>query len=194
MSPAPKLILVVDDEESMRHFLSKTLRREGYDVVVAKDGPEASALAQQRPPDLALVDVRMPVGIDGIETITRLWNVDNDLQVILCTAYSDHAWGDVQREVDAHDRLLIIKKPFDPIEVSQAASALCTKWGLAREVESRVHAVLELSERLLKTLMSDDQADIVRQIQIASRQTLDAVNGLTLLEAGMRAVNRTDPQ
>jgi len=59
------LVLVVDDEESMRHYLTKTLARQGYEVVAARDGPEALEIAQQRPPDLAMVDVRMP-GMDGV--------------------------------------------------------------------------------------------------------------------------------
>jgi DNA-binding NtrC family response regulator len=81
-----KSILVVDDEESMRHFLLKTLTREGYEVTVAKDGPEALALAQESPPDLALVDVRMP-GMDGVAVMRTLRATFPRLPIVLMTAY-----------------------------------------------------------------------------------------------------------
>jgi DNA-binding NtrC family response regulator len=86
MSPRATLILVVDDEESMRHFLSKTLRREGFDVATARDGPEALSLAQERPPDLALVDVRMP-GMDGVAVMRSLRASLPRLPVVLMTGY-----------------------------------------------------------------------------------------------------------
>src|SRR4029077_4328583 len=82
-----KLILVVDDEESMRHFLAKTLRREGYDVVTAHDGPDALAAAQDRPPDLVLVDVRMP-GMDGVAVMRSLRSTLPRLPVVLMTGYA----------------------------------------------------------------------------------------------------------
>jgi DNA-binding NtrC family response regulator len=90
-----RLVLVVDDEESMRHFLQKTLRREGYEVAAARDGPEALALAQERTPDLALVDVRMP-GMDGVAVMRSLRASLPRLPVILMTGY-----GTVQHALTA---------------------------------------------------------------------------------------------
>jgi DNA-binding NtrC family response regulator len=95
LSALDKLILVVDDEESMRHYLVKTLRREGYDVVAAHDGPEALALAQERPPDLALVDVRMP-GMDGVAVMRTLRANLPRLPVVLMTGH-----GSVQHALAA---------------------------------------------------------------------------------------------
>jgi DNA-binding NtrC family response regulator len=95
VSALDKLVLVVDDEESMRHYLVKTLRREGYDVVAAHDGPEALALAQERPPDLALVDVRMP-GMDGVAVMRTLRASLPRLPVVLMTGH-----GSVQHALAA---------------------------------------------------------------------------------------------
>jgi two-component system sensor histidine kinase/response regulator len=88
------------------------------------------ALAAQRPYAMAFVDVRMPPGLDGIETIRRIWEVDGQIQIVICTAYSDYSWGRMIDRLGRSDRLLILKKPFDNIEVLQLAGALTEKWRL----------------------------------------------------------------
>jgi len=90
------------------------------------------AKAQGRPYEMAFVDVRMPPGWDGVETVTHLWQVCPDLQVVLCTAYSDYSLDDIQKALGRSDRLLILKKPFDKIEVLQLANTLTEKWRLQR--------------------------------------------------------------
>jgi diguanylate cyclase (GGDEF)-like protein/PAS domain S-box-containing protein len=99
---------------------------------------QASILAKQ-PYAMAFVDMRMPPGWDGVETIEQLWQVDPALQIVLCTAYSDYSWPEVLARLDVRDRLLVLKKPFDAIEVYQLANALTTKWDvtLAAEVRTR---------------------------------------------------------
>ena len=104
--------------------------REALDLVVA-------ARAQGRPFSLAFVDMRMPPGWDGLETIQQLWRVDPDLQVVICSAYSDHSWSELRERLGDRDALLILKKPFDTIEIVQLAHALTAKWGL--EAGRRVH-------------------------------------------------------
>ena len=86
MTERRPLLLVVDDEESMRWFLEKTLRREGYDVLSARDGPEAIALAQSHTVDLVLADVRMP-GMDGVALMRALRPTHPNVPVLLMTAY-----------------------------------------------------------------------------------------------------------
>ncbi len=102
------VILVVDDEESMRHFLQKTLRREGYEVVTARDGPEALEVAQRQPPDVALVDVRMP-GMDGVAVLRALRSMLPHLPVVLMTGF-----GTVQNALHAMKQGATdyITKPF----------------------------------------------------------------------------------
>ncbi|HJV24355.1 MAG TPA: EAL domain-containing protein [Aromatoleum sp.] len=88
----------------------------------------SQALGAGRPYAMAFVDMRMPPGWDGVETIERLWQADPRLQIVICTAYSDYAWDEVLNRLDVGDRLLILKKPFDTIEVRQLADALTAKW------------------------------------------------------------------
>lgn len=108
MSTASTLILVVDDEESMRHYLKKTLGRAGYAVVTARDGPEALVIAQESPPNLAMVDVRMP-GMDGVSVMRSLRATLPRLPVVLMTGY-----GTVQHALTAmkHGATDYVTKPF----------------------------------------------------------------------------------
>ncbi len=97
---------------------------------------EASAQTD-RPYNVAFVDVRMPGGWDGIETAQRLWAADPSLQIVICTAYSDYTWQDMTGRLGAPGRWLILKKPFEIMEVRQMAHSLVEKWTFRREVESR---------------------------------------------------------
>jgi signal transduction histidine kinase len=152
-------ILVIDDMPAMHQDFRKTLSAHcppdtlsqfeqglfgepatpvdaGFEVDSAYQGREGlqmveAALTQGRPYALAFVDMRMPPGWDGVETIERLWQADPQLHVVICTAYSDHPWEEVQA-LDVKDRLLIVKKPFDMIEIAQLARTLTAKWTLAR--------------------------------------------------------------
>ena len=96
------------------------------------------SLADGRPYALAFVDVRMPPGWDGIETIARLWQVYPSLQVVVCTAYSDYSWNDIHRRLGKSENLLILKKPFDNIEVIQLAHALTRKWLVSSQAQARL--------------------------------------------------------
>lgn len=82
------------------------------------------ALQEHYPYAMAFVDVRMPPGYDGIELIPRLWIADPGLQIIICTAYSDYSWEEIYSKVGKSDRLFILKKPFDRMEVLQLAHTL----------------------------------------------------------------------
>jgi len=96
------------------------------------------ALKEKRPFAMAFVDVRMPPGWDGIETIARIWKEYPDLQVVVCTAYSDYSWEEMVTRLGHSDRLVILKKPFDNVEVLQLASALTEKWRLYQEAKSKL--------------------------------------------------------
>jgi PAS domain S-box-containing protein len=91
---------------------------------------------------MAFVDVRMPPGWDGVETTARIWEVDPDLQVVICTAYSDCSWEEMIEKLGRSDRLVILKKPFDSVEVLQLANSLSRKWHLLQE-SKRTMARLE---------------------------------------------------
>ncbi|SHJ93908.1 response regulator receiver modulated diguanylate cyclase/phosphodiesterase [Malonomonas rubra DSM 5091] len=115
-----------------------------YDVDFASQGQEAlemviEAEKQEKPYSVAFIDGRMPPGWDGIETIKNIWKVSPALQVVLCTAYADYSWDEIQKSLGETDSLVILKKPFDNVEVMQLAHALSCKWAMSREIEGRLH-------------------------------------------------------
>src|SRR5678815_2406269 len=128
---------------------------EGFELDSAFQGQEALAmvkqsLAENRPYAMAFVDVRMPPGWDGIETIARIWEVYPELQVVVCTAYSDYSWEAMRAKVGQPDSLLVLKKPFDNIEVQQVAHALTKKWQLNRQATLQVQELTLSEERFAK--------------------------------------------
>ena len=124
-----------------------------FELVSAFQGEEGvtqvdSALKAGKPFAVAFVDMRMPPGIDGVETLTKIWAKDPDLQAVICTAYSDYSWDEVLARLGRSDRLLILKKPFDNIEVRQMAATLTEKWSLQKEHRDRLQNLeLAVAER-----------------------------------------------
>ncbi|QDT10083.1 ATP-binding protein [Stieleria marina] len=95
---------------------------------------------------MAFVDMRMPPGWDGLKTIAELWKVDPELQVVICSAYSDQSWSKIRQSLGASDRLLILKKPFDSAEVSQVATAMTEKRHLSKLAKEQTEALKLLVE------------------------------------------------
>jgi signal transduction histidine kinase len=117
-----------------------------YELEFADQGREGfgliqSAVHQGNPYAMAFVDMRMPPGWDGLETIENIWYVDPEIQIVICTAYSDHPWEDVSKRIGENDKLLILMKPFNSIEVVQLANSLTKKWNLARSLKSQIEAL-----------------------------------------------------
>ena len=111
-----------------------------FSIDSAYQGPEGlecvkKAIAADKPYSLAFIDMRMPPGWNGIETIEAIWQVDPNQQVVICSAYSDHSWAEIAKRLGNSDRLLILKKPFDNVEILQMAYAMSTKCILAREAQ-----------------------------------------------------------
>ncbi|WLG58104.1 ATP-binding protein [Pseudomonas extremorientalis] len=164
LMPAVESNQALDDMESALFGDTAKAQAQVFELHSAYDGEEGlqlliTAMANKQPYALAFVDMRMPQGWDGAKTIEELWKVAPDLQVVVCTAYSDYSWEDLLERLHAHDRLLILKKPFDNIEVQQMANTLANKWDMARRaslqtahleqlVEQRTQALqLEIDER-----------------------------------------------
>ncbi len=125
------------------------------------------AIAEGHPYALAFVDIRMPPGWDGIETIAQLWAVDPDLQVVISTAYSDYSWTEISQRFGATDSLAILKKPFDNIEVLQLTHALTKKWSLTRQARRQLEALDEMVKERTAQLRTANQELV---IEIAERK------------------------
>ena len=199
-------LLIVDDTEAIHEDLKKILSPEDlgfgltcdeallfgatstpgviFDIDSAFQGEEGlesvlRARESNRPYALAFVDVRMPPGWDGVETIEHLWKADPDLQVVICTAHSDYNWNDISQRIGVSDNFVVLKKPFDIIEVSQLAHALTAKWTAMHQARLRM-----------------DQLD--RLVQGRTAELSAANTRLGLLAAALRAaansITITDPK
>jgi two-component system sensor histidine kinase/response regulator len=114
-----------------------------FEIDSAMQGQEGlhaieKSLSEGRPYAMAFVDVRMPPGWDGVETTSQIWQKYPDLQVVICTAYSDYSWEDMLKKLGYSDRLVILKKPFDNIEVLQLAISMTEKWHLYYQAKMRL--------------------------------------------------------
>jgi PAS domain S-box-containing protein len=132
--------------------------RIGFRIDSAFQGKEALALVQEAldegdPYVMAFVDVRMPPGWDGIETLERVWQCAPELQAVICTAYSDYSWDDMTRRLGHSDNLLILKKPFETVEVLQLAHALTHKSVLARQAKLRMEDLDAMVRQRTKELV-----------------------------------------
>jgi signal transduction histidine kinase len=142
-----------------------------FEVDSAFQGREGLALVQQslarqQPYAVVFMDVRMPPGWDGIETAAHIWGVAPDAQIVLCSAYSDYSWDEMMTRLGISDRLVVLKKPFDNIEVVQLAHALAEKWRLGEEARLK----MEQLEAMVAARTQDLQAANDRlKIEMAER-------------------------
>ncbi|HJR27441.1 MAG TPA: ATP-binding protein [Pseudomonas sp.] len=134
-------------------------------------GKLIQALQENRPYALAFVDMRMPEGWDGAQTIEHLWQEDPNLQVVVCTAYSDYSWDELLDRLQAHDRLLILKKPFDNIEVQQMANTLLTKWDMTERASIQMS---HLEHLVAQRTTEFKQASEALQREIDERKQLES--------------------
>ena len=234
-------ILVIDDNRSIHEDFRKILQSEvgtksldearaslfgevpflralvQFEVDYAEQGQAALALVQLarcegRPYAMAFVDMRMPPGWDGLETIEHLWAADPEIQTVICTAYTDHSWDDIIQRLGHDDRLLILQKPFSSVEVSQLATSLTRKWDLACQARQRLEAaeaanvaksqflanmsheirtpmngIIGMSELLMRTTLDDKQrryTEILHKSGMALLQVINDILDISKIEAG----------
>ncbi|MFN7614526.1 MAG: diguanylate cyclase domain-containing protein, partial [Phycisphaerae bacterium] len=132
-----------------------------FEVEHAYQGQEALAKLEQsikegRPYAAAFVDMRMPPGWDGVETIEQLWKLHPSLQVTVCSAYSDYKWNDIVKRLQKADQLLLLRKPFDPIEVWQIALSMSEKWNLS---QLHLHQLKNANDLLARELNERKRAE-----------------------------------
>jgi two-component system NtrC family sensor kinase len=167
---------------------------EGFEIDSAYQGEEGlkcvrQTLSEGRPYAMAFVDVRMPPGWDGVETVARIWRDYPDVQIVICTAYSDYSWDDMMAKLGQTDRLVILKKPFDSMEASQLAHALTSKWQLLQQakqklsdlktvVQARTADLTIANQRLTAEIIERKHSEHERQmmeVQLRQSQKLEAI-------------------
>lgn len=121
---------------------------EGFEMLRA-------AKAAGRPFSAAFVDMRMPPGWDGLRTVQEIRKIDQDATIVICTAYSDHTWEEIAKRIDGLDKLLVLKKPFDAVEVKSMVQSLTERWSLL--VQSRLRS--EQLEELVAVRTSELEAE-----------------------------------
>jgi DNA-binding response OmpR family regulator len=116
------VVLVADDDEDILLLVTTRLRRDGFEVVSARNGVDALALAEEHRPRVAVLDVGMP-GLDGIEVLTAIRAVGelNETRVLLLTAKAQES--DVRRGFDCGADAYV-KKPFSPAELASRVREL----------------------------------------------------------------------
>jgi signal transduction histidine kinase len=196
--PSVRRILVVDDQEIVHYtfrviLANRTAPRPEpesagtavaprYELDFAFGGEEALGLVRKAqsagtPYAMVFTDMNMP-GWDGVETLARIWEIAPEMQAVLCTAFPDHAWDDLDGRLGRTDRLVILKKPFDKVEVLQLAYAMSEKWALGRKLQDH----LDNLEQLV--------ADRTREIEEGRRRLEVANVDLEAARDAAEAANR----
>jgi two-component system, NtrC family, sensor kinase len=158
-----------------------------YEIDSATQGQEGLALVQQslragRPYAMAFVDIRMPPGWDGVETVQRIWEVDPDLQVVICTAFSDCSWDEMIEAIGQTDRLLILKKPFDAVEAAQLAHTLTEKWSLLQQTKGMLATLEErVQQRTHELTVEIEERRLAEEkVLIQTKAMAAAANGIVI--------------
>src|SRR5712664_924929 len=199
--PFNRRVLIIDDNRDIHHDFRKVLGgrlndassmaaaelailgetapssvKSTFETDSAYQGQEGVALVQHalddgRPYAMAFVDMRMPPGWDGLQTIERLWATDPDVQVVICSAHTDYDWTEVVARLGHSDKLLVLRKPAEPIEVLQCATALSRKWENDKLVKEHVLRLEEVITTRTRGLEAANQ-------QLRHLATHDALTGL----------------
>lgn len=105
----------------------------GFQLDYALQGEEGlclieNGLSKGKRYAIVFVDMIMPPGIGGIKTVKRIWELDKNVQIVICSAYSSHTWKDIQGVLGKPDQLYKLDKPFDVSELLKLTCSLIKKW------------------------------------------------------------------
>ncbi len=171
-------VMIVDDQKEIHddfvEMLTSTVAGDGLasayldegeppplpdlDLLHARSGEEACAIvsagrARSRPVAVAYIDIRMPPGMDGIETMRRVREIDPDVEIVVMTAYSERRLPDIIQSPGPVHKVLYIHKPFTPEEIQQITLSLVEKWGVERDLAAS-RRQLALSHARLEAVLN----------------------------------------
>ncbi|MFD2170242.1 response regulator [Tumebacillus lipolyticus] len=118
MGSKDKKVLIVDDQYGIRVLLHEVLDKEGYSIFQAPNGMTALQIVKEEQPDLVLLDMKIP-GMDGLEILRHIRNIEPDTKVIMMTAYGEL---DLIKEATVLGALTHFTKPFDIDELREAVN------------------------------------------------------------------------
>jgi len=152
-----------------------------FDAVHCMQGLDAvaeveAAIAQGSPFAVAFIDVRMPPGIDGKETATRIRALDPNINLVIVTGFSDFSPIEISKAAGPADKIFYIAKPFEIAEVVQTATALGHRWRVDREFAA---AMAKLNEQSAELAANESKA-----LHLATHDSLtEAPNRLAFIKA-----------
>lgn len=155
-----------------------------FEVDTALQGEQGLAMllqakAERRPYSVAFVDMRMPPGWNGIKTIKELWKADETLQVVICSAYSDYSPDEISRELGVSNHLMLLRKPFDSLEVRQLATTMSSKWMVSRR-RGELERMVERRIPELKRLAMHDSLTGLPNRSLFNERLKDCLDGVSL--------------
>jgi two-component system sensor histidine kinase/response regulator len=193
-------VLIIDDSRSIHDDFRKILTamdaasftgptvlpetpiRPRFEIDSAFQGEEGLSLLTKTsdlgsPYAMAFVDVKMPPGWDGVETAFHLWEKCPDLQIVMCTGQSDYTWDELVSKLSRPDQLVILKKPFEAVEVMQLAHALTEKWRMHQSMKLRLEQLEKLVQERTSNLRVTHAA-----LETMNRELNDAMAKVKTLE------------
>ncbi|MFA6543869.1 MAG: PAS domain S-box protein [Limisphaerales bacterium] len=202
-------VLVVDDDPQIHVLIENVLTRlppaarkalataAPFEVSLASTGREAEVLVRageeaQRPFALGIVDLCLP-DMDGCEILALLWHCSPEMQIVLCTGATDEALAKLISRFGHTDQLIILKKPFKPLELLQLANAMTVKWqhfvevqGHMAHLEAVVHARTEDARKAVTAL--EQELDERRRSEEQLRRSEELMRLITDNAADLIAV------
>ena len=159
-----------------------------YQFASATDGQQAlekvvAAADMQRPYSLVIVDMPIESGWDGLETVQQLWQADRNLLIIFCIASMDQTWEEMHAALGRSDRFVILKKPYDIVEIQQLVAAMTSRWKAEREAEANVRKLVGLTSeyQCLLTQVREMSSRVQKLTMDLIPLSTDAITGRVLL-------------